>query len=748
MGNVGYITKFSIIISAIGVFHAGPGAQSQPTSDVSGSFTASTGRTILYRYRIKTNWNTTQPRGLLIFFHGNSRGTPEDMLRAIGFVSEALDLGLVPVVVASPNSLRPDAAGDLFGWEFEAYGTRAWLAPDRRLVHELLQSGFNSNLAVDHNQIVFMGGSQGACFLADFFEQYAGIYGGGFHAWCGCYWAAKSYYNPPRLSTPWRPTFEWTPFSASFVRSRFRVFVEATTGDKLHDQAVAVAKHYSEVLDLETRSDLAAPGGHCSKGATPNSEIWKWLSSIPVPDRTADILDVDGDGLENAVDPDDDNDGAMDFIDALPLDPKGYLDTDLDGIGDYADRDADGDGTENDMDPFPLDPREWLDSDEDGIGNNLDADDDNDGIPDNRDSHPVEGSRNDQLAFRKVDSGVNLVYERYPRQRYPAAFVHRKKPVSIVYPKPEGDQQSYQYINLGDSDDPRFEIMIDRFNRTESCETVLLNAFCNPETDNLRLFEHYIDRIYIDRNHNQNLTDDGPPLLAARNKSDIFSDPGVITVIEVPYATGDVFPYGIKLWAYEDLSDGARFKGASVWMGHVKPPSGDPVLVGVIDANLDGVFSSGKPAVGDVDVQEIQDFVCIDLDRNGVLDECETTEDPGSEDRVSPVYPGRSFELDAVQYLISVAPSGHKVTIYTEQNGTPQRRSADFDGDGTVGFPDFLLFAGAWGLGRGDAGYDARFDLDDNGTIGFRRLPDPGEELRQACRTDRWTRQPTACGRW
>ena len=49
----------------------------------------------------------------------------------------------------------------------------------------------------------------------------------------------------------------------------------------------------------------------------------------------------------------------------------------------------------------------------------------------------------------------------------------------------------------------------------------------------------------------------------------------------------------------------------------------------------------------------------------------------------------------------------------------PSVANPDFEGDGTVGFTDFLLFAGAWGLDRGDAGYDARFDLDGNGTIGF-----------------------------
>ena len=44
---------------------------------------------------------------------------------------------------------------------------------------------------------------------------------------------------------------------------------------------------------------------------------------------------------------------------------------------------------------------------------------------------------------------------------------------------------------------------------------------------------------------------------------------------------------------------------------------------------------------------------------------------------------------------------------------------ADFDGDGTVGFGDFLQFAAQFGLSQGDAGYDAKFDLDGNGAIDF-----------------------------
>ncbi|MDE3258590.1 MAG: hypothetical protein OYM47_12205 [Gemmatimonadota bacterium] len=49
----------------------------------------------------------------------------------------------------------------------------------------------------------------------------------------------------------------------------------------------------------------------------------------------------------------------------------------------------------------------------------------------------------------------------------------------------------------------------------------------------------------------------------------------------------------------------------------------------------------------------------------------------------------------------------------------PSIPSPDFDGDGMVGFPDFLQFAAQFGLSQGAEGYDARFDLDGNGAIGF-----------------------------
>ena len=50
---------------------------------------------------------------------------------------------------------------------------------------------------------------------------------------------------------------------------------------------------------------------------------------------------------------------------------------------------------------------------------------------------------------------------------------------------------------------------------------------------------------------------------------------------------------------------------------------------------------------------------------------------------------------------------------------SPQTPNPDFDGDGTVGFGDFVLFVAQFGLSQGDEGYDARYDLDGDGTIGF-----------------------------
>ena len=55
-----------------------------------------------------------------------------------------------------------------------------------------------------------------------------------------------------------------------------------------------------------------------------------------------------------------------------------------------------------------------------------------------------------------------------------------------------------------------------------------------------------------------------------------------------------------------------------------------------------------------------------------------------------------------------------RVTLQLQIALTP-----DFDGDGLVGFSDFLAFASQFGSRRGDGKYEVRYDLDSNGAIGF-----------------------------
>jgi len=102
--------------------------------------------------------------------------------------------------------------------------------------------------------------------------------------------------------------------------------------------------------------------------------------------RITATADTDGDGINNAQDPDDDNDGVPDTQDDLPLDPTESVDTDGDGIGNNADTDDDNDRVADSDDQFPLDSTESVDTDGDGVGDNADLDADNDGIPDSIES--------------------------------------------------------------------------------------------------------------------------------------------------------------------------------------------------------------------------------------------------------------------------------------------------------------------------------------------------------------------------
>jgi len=119
------------------------------------------------------------------------------------------------------------------------------------------------------------------------------------------------------------------------------------------------------------------------------------------------LADTDRDGIPNINDPDDDNDGVFDALDAFPLDKSEQYDTDGDGIGNNKDDDDDNDGVKDKDDAFPLDHSEWKDSDHDAIGDNADPDDDNEGIPDVQEvamgTNPLKADTDDDDVNDKQD---------------------------------------------------------------------------------------------------------------------------------------------------------------------------------------------------------------------------------------------------------------------------------------------------------------------------------------------------------
>ena len=132
-----------------------------------------------------------------------------------------------------------------------------------------------------------------------------------------------------------------------------------------------------------------------------------------------EVLDSDGDGIDDLTDLDDDNDGILDTVEltigATTYDPLG--DEDGDKLPNYLDVRDDGNGGDssttdyNDINGDGI-PNVY-DTDNDGIPNHLDLDADGDGIPDNIEAQTTAGyvaPNADSPATYITNNGVNSAY--------------------------------------------------------------------------------------------------------------------------------------------------------------------------------------------------------------------------------------------------------------------------------------------------------------------------------------------------
>ena len=364
------------------------------------------------------------------------------------------------------------------------------------------------------------------------------------------------------------------------------------------------------------------------------------------PDDPLEYLDTDLDEIGNAEDLDDDGDGTEDALDGSPLDPLETSDLDHDGIGDRHDNDKDGDRVNDVLDQFPLNGSESLDTDDDGIGNWEDLDDDNDGVEDLVDAFPLYADESidtdgdfigdnidpdPTLSTFTSDSHLSPAIGPWLPIEATSISMNSTKPADLIAPDFASGKPLYGSISLGDAGNTSKQLMLLIF---EGTETPVL---------------------YLDRNSDNNLTNDGPALHIVSPENRI-RELWYRSWVEVSYQSGITLPYYLYISVAlnhngesADLTVGASGRVLSKTL-----PDDEVMNLVVVDGNGDGVFDG------------TDDFFCVDLDFNVRLTNCDDEEDESSD--IERFQIGESFTLGSTTYTPQVAPSGYTIEFETEEN--------------------------------------------------------------------------------
>ena len=364
------------------------------------------------------------------------------------------------------------------------------------------------------------------------------------------------------------------------------------------------------------------------------------------PNDPSEYLDTDSDGVGNTVDVDDDGDGTDDVLDASPLDPLETQDYDRDGVGDRHDNDKDGDKVVDVLDHFPLDFKEFLDSDLDGVGNWEDQDDDNDGVEDRVDAFPL-------YEFESTDSDGDFIGDNIdpdPNESTftsddhlspaigswvgtPARSISMKltKPIGLNAPEIVGGTSLYGTLTLGSAGVTSRQLML-----------VILDGTEKPV-------------LYIDRNGDNNLANDGPALHLIRVENFLF-ERWYRSWVEVSYQTGITLPYYLYVSVRlnengesAELSFGANGRVLTMTV------SGDDVMnLVVVDTDGDGLFNGSD------------DIYCVDLNLDRRFTDCNSDDEDASNEEQFQI--GESFTYGDTVYTPRISPSGYTIAFETVEH--------------------------------------------------------------------------------
>ena len=354
------------------------------------------------------------------------------------------------------------------------------------------------------------------------------------------------------------------------------------------------------------------------------------------PDVGSEYMDSDRDGVGNAADSDDDGDGVLDGDDAAPLDAGEVDDHDGDGLGDRADNDKDGDGVVDDFDWLPLNANEIDDTDGDGLGDWEDLDDDNDGVADADDAfpryqHEFADSDGDLIGdamdpdpdLSTMDSPTHLSIADgvWWRAEYQLIVLDKSRASAVTYPRRGGDIQFYGRLNLGDQPSTVLEIML-----------AVLDG-------------RQIQLLYLDRNGDLDLTNDGPPQ-RVRNGYSVAN--WHEAWVSVSYQSGVSLPYRLNTPLRVEVSSNGdvaylsyRDSGRAT---RITLPEGPSVSLAVIDGNGNAVFT------------DEDDYICVDANHDLNFEGC------GRGGAEQFAY-GENVVVDDIEYKIETVPSGYTVSI-------------------------------------------------------------------------------------